>query len=147
MGTLSHSGRFRAVLCEGEDQAHLVAGIDAVLRRPGGTARRWRVDRMAAVCDRVTGRLLPSFAAVDRYDGVSVDVCAARRANRKGAVESRNHFLAQRLWRTLEARTPQQAQAKLDRFSHGVGDRRRRGGLRSERPRPVSRSTSINTVR
>lgn len=129
VGTLSHSGRFRAVFCEGEDQAHLVAGIDGVLRRLGGTTRRWRVDRMATVCDRVTGRLLPSFAAVARYYGVSVDVCAARRANRKGAVESRNHFLAQRFWRTLEAPTPQEAQAKLDRFSGQVGDRRRRGGL------------------
>ncbi|HLI10879.1 MAG TPA: IS21 family transposase [Alphaproteobacteria bacterium] len=106
VGTLSHSGRFRVVFCEGEDQAHLVAGIDGVLRRLGGTARRWRVDRMATVCDRVTGRLLASFAAVARYYGVAIDVCAARRANRK-----------------------QEAQAKLDRFSGQVGDRRRRGGL------------------
>ncbi len=127
VGTLSHSGKFRAVFAEGEDQAHLVAALDGVLRRLGGTARRWRVDRMATVCDRVTGRLLPSFAAVARYYGVSVDVCAARRANRKGAVESRNHFLAQRFWRTLAARTPVEAQAKLDRFCERTGDRRRRG--------------------
>ncbi|MGH3032718.1 MAG: Mu transposase domain-containing protein [Gaiellaceae bacterium] len=91
VGTLSHSGRFRAVFSEGEDQAHLVCGLDAVLRRLGGTARRWRVDRMATVCEPATGRLLPSFAAVARYYGVSVDVCPSRRANRKGAVESRNH--------------------------------------------------------
>ena len=127
VGTLSHSGKFRAVFAEGEDQAQLVAALDGVLRRLGGTARRWRVDRMATVCDRATGRLLPSFAAVARYYGVSVDVCAARRANRKGAVESRNHFLAQRFWRTLQARTPAEAQVKLDRFSERIGDRRRRG--------------------
>jgi transposase len=128
VGTLSHSGKVRAVFAEGEDQAHLVAALDGVLRRLGGTARRWRVDRMATVCDRATGRLLPSFAAVARYYGVSVDVCPARRANRKGAVEARNHFLAQRFWRTLQARTPQEAQAKLDRFAERIGDRRRRSG-------------------
>jgi hypothetical protein len=82
---------------------------------------------MATVCDRATGRLLPSFAAAARYYGVQVDVCGAHRANRKGAVESRNNFLAQRFWRTLRARTPQEAQAKLDRFSERAGDRRRRG--------------------
>jgi transposase len=143
VGTLSHSGRFRAVFAEGEDQAHLVAALDAVLRRLGGTARRWRVDRMATVCDPLTGRLLPSFAAVARYYGVGVDVCPARRANRKGAVESRNHFLAQRFWRTLRARTPAEAQRKLDRFSERIGDRRRRGRhgvaelAASERLRPL----------
>jgi transposase len=40
VGTLSHSGKFRAVFAEGEDQAHLVAALDGVLRRLGGTARR-----------------------------------------------------------------------------------------------------------
>ena len=129
VGTLSHSGRFRAVFAEGEDQAHLVWALDAVLWRLGGTARRWRVDRMASVCEPASGRLLASFPAVARYYGVSVDVCPARRANRKGAVESRNHFLAQRFWRTLVAKTPQEAQAKLDRFSERIGDRRRRGGV------------------
>ncbi|WP_277223004.1 IS21 family transposase [Mycolicibacterium hassiacum] len=127
VGTLSHSGKVRAVFAEGEEQAHLVEALDGVLRRLGGTARRWRVDRMATVCDRATGRLLPSFAAVARYYGVHVDVCPPRRANRKGAVESRNHFLAQRFWWTLQAKTLQEGQAKLDRFSERIGDRRRRG--------------------
>ena len=58
---------------------------------------------MATVCDPGSGRLLPSFAAVARYYGVQVDVCERYRANRKGAVESRNHFIAQRFWRTLRA--------------------------------------------
>ncbi len=127
VGTLSHSGRFRAAFAEDEDQAQLVAAIDCVLRRLGGTARRWRVDRMATVCEPASGRLLASFAAVARYYGVCVDVCPARRANRKGAVESRNHFIAQRFWRTLQARTPVEAQRKLDLFSERIGDRRRRG--------------------
>lgn len=128
VGTLSHSGKVRAVFAEGEDQAHLVDALDGVLRRLGGTARRWRFDRMASVCDPATGRLLASFAAVARYYGVAVDVCERRRANRKGCVESRNHFLAQRFWRTLEAKAQAEAQAKLDRFCERTGDRRRRGG-------------------
>jgi transposase len=128
VGTLSHSGRFRAVFAESEEQAQLVAALDGVLRRLGGTARRWRFDRMATVCDRGSGRLLSSFASVARYYGVCVDVCERYRANRKGCVESRNHFLAQRFWRTLRARTLQEAQAKLDRFCEATGDRRRRSG-------------------
>lgn len=127
VGTLPHSGRFRAVFAEAEDQAQLVAALDAVLRRFGGTARCWRVDRMATVCEPASGRLLTSFAAVARYYGVSVAVCQARRANRKGAVEATNHFIAQRFWRTLRARTPAEAQAQLDRFAQGIGDSRRRG--------------------
>ena len=39
-------------------------GIDAVLRRLGGTARRWRVDRMATVIVPGTGRIQPSFVGV-----------------------------------------------------------------------------------
>src|SRR6266508_1908733 len=64
VGTLSHSGKFRAVFAEGEDRAQLVGALDGVLRRLGGTARRWRVDRIATVCDPASGRLLGSFAAV-----------------------------------------------------------------------------------
>ena len=74
VGTLPHSGRFRAVFAEGEDQLHLVEAIDAVLRRLGGTARGWRFDRMATVCEPGSRRLLSSFAAVARYYGVHIDV-------------------------------------------------------------------------
>jgi transposase len=128
VGTLPHSGRFRAVFAETEEQPQLVEAIDAVLRRLTGTARRWRFDRMATVCEPSSGRLLPSFAAVARYYGVQVDVCGSRRANRKGAVESRNHYIAQRFWRTLRAGSPAEAQAKLDRFCAQTGDQRRRNG-------------------
>ncbi len=37
VGTLSHSGKCRAVFYESEDQAHLVWAIDAVLRAQPGT--------------------------------------------------------------------------------------------------------------
>jgi transposase len=128
VGTLSHSGRFRAVFAETEGQPQLIAALDGVQRRLGGTARRWRFDRVATVCAPGSGRLLASFAAVARYYGVQVDVCEPYRANRKGAVESRNHYIAQRFWRTLAAGSLAEAQAKLDRFCEQTGDRRRRGG-------------------
>src|SRR4051812_9589698 len=41
LGTLAHSGRPRGVLCEPTDQPHLIEAIEGVLRRLGGTARRW----------------------------------------------------------------------------------------------------------
>jgi transposase len=103
VGTLSYSGRFRAVFAESEEQPQLIAALDGVQRRLGGTTRRWRFDRMATVCEPGSGRLLASFAAVARYYGVQVDVCERYRANRKGAVESRNNYIAQRFWRTLRA--------------------------------------------
>ena len=49
VGALSYSGRFRGWFSDVDGPAHLVVGIDEVLRRLGGTARRWRVDRMATV--------------------------------------------------------------------------------------------------
>ena len=129
VGTLSCSGKCRAVFCESEDQAHLVWAIDAVLRRLGGTARRWRFDRVATVCDPGSGRLHASFASVARYYGVAVDICPARRANRKGVVESANHFIAQRFWRTTQFTDMADAQTKLDRFLQTIGDERRREGV------------------
>src|SRR6266511_1420036 len=51
VGALSSSSQARAVISESEDLPHLVQALDGVLRRFGGTARRWRVDRMATVID------------------------------------------------------------------------------------------------
>jgi transposase len=122
VGTLSHSGRARAAVCEQEDEAHVIQGIDAVLRRLGGTARRWRFDRMAAVVHTRSGAVRAGFLAVAKYYGVGIDVCPPRRGNRKGVVESRNHFLAQRWWRTAEVAEPAEVQASVDRFCARVAD-------------------------
>ncbi len=103
-GTLSHSGRFRAHLSERMDHAHLVRGIHAVLERLGGSARRWRVDRMATAIVPGTDRIQPSFAAVARHYSVAVDPCPARRPNRKGA----SRELDQIPDRTLVAHRPGQ---------------------------------------
>ena len=57
VGALSHSSRSRAWFSESDDQAHLDVGMDEILRRFGGTARRWRFDRMATVINPRTGQV------------------------------------------------------------------------------------------
>jgi transposase len=129
VGALSHSGRFRAWFSESDDQAHLVVGIDEILRRLGGTARRWRVDRMATVINPATGRLQRSFAPVAKHYGVGVDACPPRHGNRKGVVEKNIDYLTQRWWRTADVHHPAEAQASLDRFCVEIADARPRTGL------------------
>ena len=126
VGVLSHSGRFRAWVSSRQDQAHLVEGIDAVLRRFGGTARRWRVDRMATVVVPGTDRIQPSFVGVAKHYGVGIDACPPRRPNRKGVVEKAIHYLSQRWWRTADINGLAEAQDSLDAFCEAVGDARRR---------------------
>ena len=121
-GTLAHSGKVRGAFIEREDQPHLIDGIDRVLRQLGGTARRWRFDRTSAVCDPKTGKLLPSFAAVAQHYGVAVAICPPYRGNRKGVVEKRNHFSAQRWWRTAAVTSVEQAQVDYDRFCAETAD-------------------------
>jgi hypothetical protein len=41
LGTLSHSGRTREVLCESMDQAHLIEAIDGVPLRPAHGSQLW----------------------------------------------------------------------------------------------------------
>lgn len=126
-GTLAFSGKSRGFFAESEDQAHLVEAIDGVLRRLGGTARRWRFDRMATVVALGSGRVLQTFAEVAKYYGVGVDICPSRRAKRKGAVEKHNDFSAQRWWRTAQIQTIEEAQSGYDRFERTIGDSRSRG--------------------
>ncbi len=128
VGALSYSSQARAVLSEAQDLPHLVEALDGVLRRFGGTARRWRFDRMATVVDPHTGRLQPSFAAVAKHYQVGVDPCPPRRGNRKGVVEKAVHFLTQRWWRVARLESAAGAQASLDRFWATTGDARPRPG-------------------
>lgn len=124
VGVLSHSGRLRCWFSESMDQPHLVAGIHRVLERFGGTARRWRTDRMAAVVVPGTDRLQASFAAVAKHYGAAVDVCPARRPRRKGAVEKGIDYLTQSWWRTAAVASPEAAQASADRWCCEVADAR-----------------------
>ncbi|HEX2073689.1 MAG TPA: hypothetical protein VHF92_07880 [Geodermatophilus sp.] len=133
VGSLAHSSRWRAVLAESTDQAHLIEALDGVVRRLGGVSRYWRFDRMATVCHPGSGRVTASFAAVARHYGAAVKVCPSRRGQRKGVVEKANHSAAQRWWRTLaDEHTLVGAQADLDRFCARVGDARvrRRDGAK-----------------
>ena len=127
VGVLSYSGAFRAWITSNADQPHLIEGIDAVLRRLGGTARRWRVDRMATVIAPGTDRIQPSFVPVAKHYGVGVDPCPPRNPQRKGVVEKAIHYISQRWWRTASVTSLAGAQDSLDEFCQKVGDSRRRG--------------------
>jgi len=127
VGSLAHSGKWRASLEPSTDQPHLVQGLDRVTRALGGVTRTWRFDRMSTVCDPGSGRITASFAGVAKHYAVAVAMCPPRRGNRKGVVEKNNHTAAQRWWRTLpDDVTPEQAQADLDRFCSARGDTRMR---------------------
>jgi transposase len=126
LGTLSHSGRTRAVLSSSMDQAHLIEALDGVLRRLGGTAREWRTDRLATVIVPGTAEVQASFAPVAKHYGAVVVACPPRRGNRKGAVESGVKFMCGRWWRTMTATNPEDAQVSLDHFWSGTGDERLR---------------------
>jgi hypothetical protein len=127
IGALPHSGRWRGWISESIDQAHLVEGLDEVVRRLGGVTRRWRFDRMSTVCHPDSGRLKVSFAPVAVHYQVGIDICPSRHAWRKGAVEKSAHVIAQRWWRTLRDETTLvEAQAGLDRVCAKLDARARR---------------------
>jgi transposase len=127
VGALAHSGKWRGLLAESEEQPYLIAGLHAVSERLGGLTRSWRFDRMATVCHPGSGELTASFAEAAKYYAVSVSVCPSRRGWRKGVVEKANHSAAQRWWRTLpDDLTPAQAQARLDAWCAREGDARAR---------------------
>lgn len=127
VGALSHSSRWRGLLCPSMDQPHLIAGLDRVTRALGGCTRAWRFDRMATVINPDSGRVQASFAAVAKHYGVQVRACPPRRGNRKGVVEKANHVAAQRFWRNLPDDVPvEQAQQRLDRWCATRGDARLR---------------------
>lgn len=134
LGTLPYSGRSRGVIAPATDQAHLVEAMDAVLRRLGGTARVWRVDRMATVIVPGSADVQASFAPVAKYYRASVAPCPPRRGNRKGSVEAAVRFATGRWWRTLAAQTVEEAQASLDRFWATTGDARLRSPGRIDDP-------------
>ena len=127
VGALSHSGRWRGVLCESMEQPHLIDGLDRVARALGGLSKDWRFDRMATVISPSTGKVSASFAGVAKHYGVTVKPCPPRRGNRKGVVEKANHIAAQRFWRTVpDDATVEEAQALLDTWCATRGDLRMR---------------------
>ncbi|MCD2191101.1 Mu transposase domain-containing protein [Actinomycetospora soli] len=133
VGSLAHSGRWRAVLAESEDFPHLVEALDRVTRKLGGVSRRWRFDRMATVCSPATNTVSAAFAHVAKHYGVGVDLCPPRHGNRKGVVEKANHTAAQRWWRTVgDDTTVAAAETSLDELCDRLDGRaRRRDGERT----------------
>lgn len=128
VGSLAHSGRWRAVLSPSMDTPHLLAAMTTVVTALGGVTKQWRFDRMRTVLDSSTGKVTSSFAAFAKHYGVQVEVCRPRSGNRKGVVEKNNHTAAQRWWRTLaDELTLEQAQASLDAFAAGQDLRAREG--------------------
>ena len=127
VAALSCSGRVRAVLSEGESFPELVAALDGVLRRLGGTARSWRTDRMASIVSPQSGRLRSEAAELAKHYGVTVAICPPRRAQRKGVVEAAIRYIERSWWRSARVATVLEAQASLDRWCVEVADARRRG--------------------
>lgn len=130
VGALSHSGRWRGLLCESEDQAHLIEGLHHISLALGGLSKDWRFDRMSTVISPETKRVTASFAAVAKHYGVTIRPCPPRRGNRKGVVEKANHVAAQRFWRTLpDDVSVEEAQARLDTWCATRGDTRLRATM------------------
>ena len=134
LGTLPYSGRSRGVICPATEQAYLVEAMDGVMRRLGGTARYWRVDRMSTVVEPKSGDVQASFAPVAKHYGAAIAVCPPRRGNRKGCVEAAVRYATGRWWRTLAAEAPEAAQVALDRFWAIKGDSRLRSPRGLEEP-------------
>ena len=126
LGTLPFSGRMRGVLADHLDQAHLIEGIDGVLRRLGGTPRVWRTDRLATVIVPGTGDVQATFAPVAKHYGATVAPCPPRRGNRKGSVECGGRYACGRWWRTTTATDRVEAQASFDHFCITTADSRLR---------------------
>jgi transposase len=126
VGSLSHSGVWRAVISPSMDLPHLLAALSGVLALLGGVTREWRFDRMSTVLKVGTSDLTPMFAAFAKHHAVSVIACRPRSGNRKGVVEKNNHTAAQRWWRNLpDEFTLEQAQASVTTFAIGQDARKR----------------------
>jgi transposase len=128
VGALSHSGRFRTAVCEQMTIGHVAQGMHRIVEQLGGTAKVWRVDRMATAVIPGTDRLNPQFAQIAKHYGVEVAICPPRRAQRKGVVEKAVQYLTGRWWRTMRAGDPVAAQRTLDMWCEKVADRRKRPG-------------------
>ena len=158
VGALSHSSKWRGVLCESTEQPQLADAQYRVAAALGGLTRDWRFDRMSTVVHPGSGKVTATYAPIAKHFGVRVRPCPPRHGNRKGVVEKANHTAAQRWWRTLpDDVTVAQAQASLDRFCERVTDHRKRvdaAGNRytvadlaaAERLRPVPAAPPIAVI-
>jgi transposase len=128
IGVLSHSGRFRAVLCEQMTFGHLAEAVHEVLVGLGGTSRVWRTDRMATVVTPGTNRITTDAANMAKHYGVKIAVCPPNRPQRKGVVEAAVKYTTKSWWRTAAVSSMAEAQQSLDVWSAEVADQRSRPG-------------------
>ncbi len=129
VGALSHSSKWRGVLCESMEQPQLADAQYQVALRLGGLTRDWRFDRMSTVVHPATGKVTATYSCIAKHFGVRVRPCPPRRGNRKGVVEKANHTAAQRWWRSLaDDVTAAGAQTLLDGFCERITDQRSRIG-------------------
>src|SRR5450756_1238546 len=92
VGALSHSGCWRGLLCESEDQPHLIDGLDRITRALGGLTRDWRFDRMATVITpghREGQRLVRGRRQVLRRRGSTLSAAAWQPQGRRGEGQPR----------------------------------------------------------
>ncbi|MFF1871653.1 IS21 family transposase [Kitasatospora herbaricolor] len=127
VGSLTHAGRWGAVLAENEEFPHLVEAMDLVLRRLGGTAGVWQFDRTSAASSPGTGRVAPALAEVARYYRAEIGRPACR-CGRHAMGEGGPGFSAQHWWHTVGRDTRlQAAQDSLDQLARRAGDCRPAG--------------------
>ncbi len=160
MGALSHSSKWRGVLCESMEQPQLADAQYQIAAKPGGVTKDWRFDRMATVVHPWTGAVTATYGQVPKHFGVRVRPCPPRRGNRKGVVEKANHTAAQGWWRSLpDEVTAAQAQALLEKFCSSIADQRKRldregnrctvadlAGAEPLRPVPKDPPVAVTTV-
>jgi transposase len=128
VGALSHSGRFRAVVCEQMTFGHLAEAMHQILIVLGGTPRVWRTDRMATIVVPGSDRLTVDAGQIAKHYGIDIAVCPPRRAQRKGVVEAAIKYITKSWWRTAAVTMMADAQVSLDRWSETVADQRSRRG-------------------
>lgn len=138
VGSLAHSGVWRAVISPSMDTPHLLAAMTKLLGLIGGLTRVWRFDRMTTVLKAGTSDVTPMFAAFAKHHGVTVVACRPRSGNRKGVVEKNNHTAAGRWWRNLvDEITLEQAQMTLEVFACRQDERRREAASGSSTARAM----------
>jgi len=70
VGALSHSSKWRGVLCESMEQPQLAEAQYQVAVKLGGLTRDWRFDRMATVVRPGPGTVTATYAPIAKHFGV-----------------------------------------------------------------------------
>ncbi|MBV6697858.1 Mu transposase domain-containing protein [Kitasatospora aureofaciens] len=114
LGSLTRTGRWRAVLAENEEFPQVVEAMDQLLRRLGGTGARWQFHRTPSACCPETGRVTPAFSEVAKYYDVAI-TCPPCWDDRDGVPDETVCSTTRHWWRSVRNETPlRAAQDRLD---------------------------------